>query len=88
MVAHHTSNGCNLVPGDVFDSGTVSGTEAGSAGCLLEATFGGRDTLTLPNGEARTDLRDGGDIIFRAHCKRDGFVPIGYGECCGRIGPT
>jgi fumarylacetoacetase len=88
MVAHHTSNGCNLVPGDIFGSGTVSGTEPDSAGCLLEATFGGRDTLTLPNGETRTYLRDGDDIIFQAHCKRDGFVPIGYGKCRGRVGPA
>jgi fumarylacetoacetase len=88
MVAHHTSNGCNLLPGDVFGSGTVSGTEPGSAGCLLEATFGGRDTLTLANGEMRRYLEDGDDIIFQGHCRRDGHAPIGFGECRGRVGPA
>jgi len=86
MVAHHTSNGCDLRPGDVFGSGTVSGTEPGSAGCLLEATRGGRDALPLPNGEVRRYLEDGDDIIFRAHCTRAGMVSIGFGECRGRVG--
>lgn len=85
MVAHHTSNGCNLEPGDLFGSGTVSGTEPGSAGCLLEATFGGRDTLTLPNGETRTWLRDGDEVIFRGTARRDGFAPVGFGECRGTV---
>jgi fumarylacetoacetase len=88
MVAHHTSNGCNLLTGDVFGSGTVSGTEPGSAGCLLEATFGGRDSLTLSNGETRRYLEDGDDIIFQAHCSRPGQVGIGFGECRGRVGPA
>jgi fumarylacetoacetase len=86
MVAHHTSNGCNLEPGDVFGSGTVSGTEPGSAGCLLEMTVGGRNPVALPNGETRRYLEDGDDIVFRAHCTRDGRVSIGFGECRGRVG--
>jgi fumarylacetoacetase len=86
MVAHHTSNGCNLLAGDVLGSGTVSGTEPGSAGCLLEATRGGRDGLTLGNGETRRYLEDGDDIIFRAHCAQPGRVSIGFGECRGRVG--
>ena len=88
MVAHHTSNGCNLQPGDVFGSGTLSGTEPGTAGCLLESTFGGRDAFTLPNGETRRYLQDGDEVIFRAHGHRAGFVPIGFGECRGRVMPA
>jgi fumarylacetoacetase len=85
MVAHHTSNGCNLQPGDLFGSGTVSGTEPGSEGCLLEMTRGGRNPVTLPNGETRRYLEDGDTVIFRARCHRDGYVTIGFGECCGVV---
>jgi fumarylacetoacetase len=88
MVAHHTSNGCNLESGDLFGSGTLSGTEPGSAGCLLESTFGGRDAFTLPNGETRRYLEDGDEVIFRAHGHRVGFAPIGFGECRGRVRPA
>ena len=86
MVAHHTSNGCNLQPGDLFGSGTLSGTEPGSAGCLLEMTRGGRDPVRLPNGESRRYLEDGDEVIFQAHCSRPGRVTIGFGECRGWIG--
>jgi fumarylacetoacetase len=86
MVAHHTSNGCNLQPGDLFGSGTLSGTEPGSAGCLLEMTTGGRNPFTLPNGETRRYLEGGDEVIFHAHCRRDGRVAIGFGECRGRVG--
>jgi fumarylacetoacetase len=85
MVAHHASNGCNLRPGDLFGSGTISGTDANSIGCLLEMTFGGRDTITLNNGETRRYLEDGDEVIFRAHCQHTGAVTIGFGECRGRI---
>jgi len=85
MVAHHTSNGCNLEPGDLFGSGTVSGTEAGSEGCLLEMTRGGRNRVTLPNGETRTYLLDGDEVIFRGTARRDGYAPIGFGECRGTV---
>jgi fumarylacetoacetase len=88
MVAHHTSNGCNLQPGDVFGSGTLSGTEAGTAGCLLESTFGGRDGFLLPNGETRRYLEDGDEVIFRAHAHRAGFTSLGFGECRGRVMPA
>ena len=86
MVAHHTSNGCNLQPGDLFGSGTVSGTAPGSEGCLLEMTRGGRDPVSLPNGETRAYLADGDEIIFRGAARRDGFVSIGFGECRGTVG--
>jgi fumarylacetoacetase len=85
MVAHHTCNGCDLQPGDLFGSGTVSGTAPGSAGCLLEMTRGGRDPVTLPNGETRTYLEDGDEVILRGTARRDGYVPIGFGECRGMV---
>ena len=85
MVAHHTSNGCNLRPGDLLASGTVSGSTVDSAGCLLERTAGGKQPLTLPGGETRRFLEDGDEVILRAWCERDGFVRIGFGECRGRI---
>jgi fumarylacetoacetase len=85
MVAHHASNGCNLRPGDLFGSGTISGTDANSIGCLLEMTFGGRDVITLTNGETRRYLEDDDEVIFRAHCRRPRAVTIGFGECRGKI---
>jgi fumarylacetoacetase len=85
MVAHHSSNGCNLQPGDLFGSGTVSGTAAGSAGCLLEMTRGGRLPLTLPNGETRSYLEDGDEVIFHGQAHRNGYVSIGFGECRGMV---
>ena len=85
MVAHDASNGCNLRPGDLFGSGTISGTDATSIGCLLEMTFGGRDSITLTNGETRRYLEDDDEVIFRAHCRRPGAVTIGLGECRGRV---
>jgi fumarylacetoacetase len=88
MVAHHTSGGCNLQPGDLFGSGTISGTDADSIGCLLEMTFGGRDAITLSNGETRRYLQDDDEVVFRAHCRRPGAVTIGFGECRGRIIPA
>jgi len=88
MVAHHTSNGCNLQAGDLFGSGTVSGTAPGSEGCLLEKTRGGRDPFTLPNGEVRRYLEDGDEVIFRGHCRKAGAITIGLGECRGRVLPA
>jgi fumarylacetoacetase len=85
MVAHHTSNGCNLQPGDLFGSGTISGTAAGSEGCLLEMTRGGRNPVSLPNGETRTYLADGDEVIFRGTAKRQGSISIGFGECRGTV---
>ena len=83
MVAHHTSNGCNLLPGDLLGSGTVSGPEAG--GCLLEITEGGKRAIELPTGEARTYLEDGDEIVLRGYCERGGFRRIGFGACAGVI---
>jgi len=85
LVAHHTSNGCNLRPGDIFGTGTISGTDASSLGSLLEISAGGRQPINLPSGEARRFLEDGDTVIMRAYCRRDGFAPIGFGECRGTI---
>jgi fumarylacetoacetase len=85
MVAHHTINGCVLNPGDIFGTGTISGTEVASAGCLLEQTLDGRRPLQLPTGEKRAYLEDGDAVTLRAHCRREGFVPIGFGDNHGEI---
>lgn len=85
MVAHHSSSGCDLRPGDLFGSGTVSGTTRDSCGCLLEMTRRGQDPVRLPNGEMRSFLLDGDEVIFRAHCRAPGRVSIGFGECRGRV---
>ena len=85
MLTHHASNGCNVRPGDLFASGTVSGPDAGSQGCLLELTRRGAEPLVLPTGEERRFLHDGDEIIMRAFCQRDASVRIGLGECSGLI---
>lgn len=85
MLTHHASNGCNLRPGDLFASGTVSGPDSGSQGCLLELTRRGADPIVLPTGEERRFLHDGDEIIMRAYLQRDGAARIGLGECAGLI---
>ena len=85
MVTHHTSNGCNLLPGDLIATGTVSGWAPDARGCLLELTEGGERPLTLPGGEVRTFLADGDEVILRAFCDRAGYARIGFGECTGVI---
>jgi fumarylacetoacetase len=87
MVTHHMSNGCNLMPGDVLGSGTASGPTDDSRACYSEITEG-RNPVTLPNGETRLWLEDGDEIIFRGRAERPGAVPIGFGECRGRIDPA
>jgi len=83
MLTHHASNGCNLRPGDLLASGTVSGTTPDSRGCLLELTWRGAEPLQLPSGERRTFLEDGDEVIMRGWCEREGFARIGFGECRG-----
>jgi fumarylacetoacetase len=85
LLTHHASNGCNLRPGDLLGSGTVSGPEDETRGCLLEITRNGREPITLPTGEQRTFLEDGDEVTFRGYCERPGFVTIGLGECKGTI---
>ncbi len=86
MVAHHSSNGCNLQPGDVVASGTVSGEQEEARGCLLERTWRGERPLALSSGEERRFLEDGDEVILRGHCAREGFARIGFGECRGIVG--
>jgi fumarylacetoacetase len=88
MVAHHTSNGCNLQPGDILATGTLSGPERDSAGCLLELTQNGAHPLQLPNGEQRAWLADGDEVKLTASCERSGHPKIQLGSCTGRIVPA
>jgi fumarylacetoacetase len=88
LIAHHTSNGCKLRPGDLLGSGTISGPTVDSFGSLLETTSGGKHRITLPGGETRGFLEDGDEIILRARAHRDGNVSIGFGECRAVIQPT
>jgi fumarylacetoacetase len=85
MLTHHASNGCNLRPGDLLATGTVSGPTPESVGSLLERTRRGAEPLQLPNGEQRKFLEDGDEVIFRAWCEREGYPRIGFGECRGTI---
>jgi fumarylacetoacetase len=86
LVAHHTSNGCNLHAGDLLGTGTQSGPGAGQGGSLLELTSGGKVPLRLPNGETRTFLEDGDTVTLRAFCAREGLARIGFGECKSIVG--
>lgn len=97
LLAHHASNGCNMQPGDLLGSGTISGRTPDSRGCLLELTWQGtgpdgkplpRKPVELPTGESRTFLADGDEVIMTAYCEREGFRRIGFGECRGVIEPA
>ncbi len=88
LIAHHACGGCNLQPGDLFGSGTISGPEESSFGSLLETTQGGRKPLQLASGETRRFLEDGDEVILRAHARREGFASIGFGECRGTVQPA
>ncbi|HXG73076.1 MAG TPA: fumarylacetoacetase [Gemmatimonadaceae bacterium] len=85
LLTHHASNGCNLRPGDLFASGTVSGPESSSLGCLLELTRRGAEAIHLPSGEDRKFLQDRDEIIMRGFLEREGAVRIGTGECAGLV---
>jgi fumarylacetoacetase len=87
MLTHQTSNGCNLLPGDLFATGTISGMTKESRGCLLEMTWRGAEPLTLPTGEQRSFLEDGDEVMLRGYCERPGAAHIGFGECRGVILP-
>ena len=88
IVAHHASNGCNLNPGDLLGTGTLSGSDRDSLGSLLEITRGGQAPVDLPSGERRTFLEDGDEVTLEARAHRDGFASIGFGECLARILPA
>jgi len=88
MAAHHASNGCNLRPGDLLASGTVSGPSKDARGCLLELTWRGAEPVTLSSGEERRFLEDGDEVILRGACRRQGAASIGFGECRGVVLPA
>jgi fumarylacetoacetase len=85
IIAHHTSNGCNLRPGDLLGSGTISEPVITGYGSLLEITEGGRRPITLHSGETRCFLEDGDEVSLSAHASARGFVSIGFGQCSGTI---
>ncbi|MBV8867834.1 MAG: fumarylacetoacetate hydrolase family protein, partial [Acetobacteraceae bacterium] len=88
LLAHHASNGCNLDAGDLLGTGTISSPTPDGYGSLLEMTGGGRESVRLPSGETRMFLEDGDEVILRARARREGFVPIGFGECRGVVAPV
>ena len=87
QLTHHTITGCNMNVGDLLGSGTISGTEKGSFGSLLELCWGGKEPIKLANGEERTFLVDGDILSLQGSCKGTGFT-IGFGECTGKILPA
>ena len=88
LLTHHASNGCNLQPGDLLGSGTVSGETKDSRGCLLELAWRGTEPLKLSNGEERKFLQDGDEVILRGYCERPGTRRISLGECRGLVLPA
>jgi fumarylacetoacetase len=85
IVAHHSSNGCNLQPGDLIGTGTLSTDSDEGLGSLIEISRGGTAPIALPGGESRSFLEDGDEIVLKAWCERDGAQRIGFGECRGRV---
>jgi fumarylacetoacetase len=85
IVTHHASNGCNLQPGDLIGTGTLSTAEETGLGSLLEISQGGKQMIELATGEQRSFLEDGDEVIMRAWCEGEGAPRIGLGECVGRV---
>jgi fumarylacetoacetase len=85
IVTHHASNGCNLQPGDLIGTGTLSTENDQGLGSLLEISRGGKQPLTLPTGETRTFLEDGDELTLKGWCEGKGLIRIGLGECVGRV---
>jgi fumarylacetoacetase len=88
MVTHHAAGGCNLQPGDLLGSGTISGPEPAEAGALMELALAGKKPVQLSNGERRSFLEDGDAIIFQGWCEREGFNRIGLGSNHGLVLPA
>ncbi len=88
IVTHHASNGCNLNPGDLLGTGTISAPTSDGHGSLMEQTNGGKAPVDLPSGEARTFLEDGDEILLTATAHAEGFVSIGFGECRAIVLPA
>lgn len=88
IVAHHSSNGCALRPGDLLGTGTISGPDAEARGSLLELTDGGACHLALPSGETRAFLEDGDELTLLATARKEGYVSIGFGSCAATVLPA
>jgi fumarylacetoacetase len=88
MAAHHACGGCDLRPGGLLGTGTISGPGVEACGSLLETTNGGRQAIALAFGEERRFPEDGDQVILRGRTKRDGFVSIGFGDCRGSVLPA
>ncbi len=88
IVTHHASNGCNLQPGDLLGTGTISAPERAGYGSMMELSSGGREPIALPTGETRTFLEDGDEVTLRARGEAVGAVPIGFGACRARVLPA
>lgn len=85
IVTHHASNGCNLQPGDLIGTGTLSTADETGFGSLLEISNGGKAPMTLPSGETRSFLEDGDELVLSARCTREGAISIGFGSCKGTV---
>ncbi len=88
MLVHHTSTGCNMRPGDLLATGTISGPQEDARGCLLERTWRGQNPIKLPDDSERKFLQDGDEVIMTAYCRREGFSRIGFGQCSGIVTPA
>jgi fumarylacetoacetase len=85
IIAHHSSNGCNLQPGDLIGTGTLSTDRESGLGSLLEISRGGQQPVELPSGESRRFLEDGDELTLRAWCEAEVVVRIGFGDCVGTV---
>uniref|UniRef100_A0A8D2QAB8 Fumarylacetoacetase n=1 Tax=Zonotrichia albicollis TaxID=44394 RepID=A0A8D2QAB8_ZONAL len=87
QLAHHSINGCNLRPGDLLASGTISGPEPESFGSMLELSWNGTKEIPLGSGQCRKFLQDGDEVILTGYCQGNGFR-VGFGQCSGKILPA
>ena len=88
MITHHTVGGCNFQPGDLIGTGTQSGPTPQEAGSMLELSMGGKQPITLNNGETRSFLQDGDTLTLTAYCHQPGTARIGFGRCAGTVLPA
>jgi fumarylacetoacetase len=87
QLAHHSVNGCNLRPGDLLASGTISGPAPESRGSMLELTWRGTEPLRLPGGEERKFIQDGDEIVLSGFARGDGYR-VGFGDVRGVVLPA
>lgn len=88
MITHHASNGCNLQPGDLLGTGTISSPTEDGYGSLMELSRGGSQPVKLPDGEERSFLADGDEVLLSATARAEGYAPIGFGECRAKVLPA